>query len=143
MMSTVNKLYPGAHLISDASGNWGCGAYSGDNWFQLRWRGPVVAAHLTIKELVLAAVVWGPLWRGLTVQEECDNAAVVAIINQGTSRNQEAMLAFVMAKFIFATHIKGVNNTLADALSRDNWSLFHSLRPQAQHYPTKHSWTSS
>ena len=147
MMSTVNKRHPGAHLVSDASGNWGCGAYAGDEWFQLRWTGPIAAAHITIKELVpivLAAAVWGAQWQGLTVQAECDNAAVVSIINQGTSRNQEVMhlmrcLAFVMAKFqfsMFATHIKGVNNTRADALSRDNWPLFHSLHPQAQRYPT-------
>lgn len=33
------------------------------------------------------------------------------------------------------THIRGVENTLADALSRNNAQLFHSLYPQAKAEP--------
>ena len=59
---------------------------------------------------------------------QCDNAAVVAIINSGTSKDCEAMhlmrcLAFTSAKFEFlllSTHISGVSNVLADALYRNN-----------------------
>ena len=69
----------------------------------------------------------------------CDNMAVIHIVNHGTSKNQEAMhlarcLAFIAGKFDFhmeALHIKGADNILADALSRDNLSLFRSLYPQA------------
>lgn len=70
--------------------------------------------------------------------------AVVGIINHGSSRNQEAMhlarcLAFISAKFDFvitASHKKGKNNTMADALSRNNLPLFRSLHPQADQNPT-------
>ena len=73
----------------------------------------------------------------------CDNSAVVSIVNRGTSKNQEAMhlircLAFIRARFEFhihALHIKGGENTLADALSRNNLKLFHSLYPQAYSSP--------
>ena len=74
----------------------------------------------------------------------CDNEAVVAIINQNTSRDLEAMhlvrcLAFIMAKFdffLFASHIKGQHNKIADVLPRDNVPLFRTLHPQAQLHPT-------
>ncbi len=48
-------------------------------------------------------------------------------------------LAFLSAKdefYIFATHIRGVDNTLADALSRNNESLIRTLHPQATQSPT-------
>ena len=48
-------------------------------------------------------------------------------------------LAFMAAKWEFqplATHIKGTDNTLADALSRDNLIAFRSLHPQAEERPT-------
>jgi len=57
------------------------------------------------------------------VKAPCDNAAAVSTIKQGMSRDQEVMhlmqcLAFLPAKtefFIFATHIKGVDNVIADS----------------------------
>ena len=72
---------------------------------------------------------------------QCDNAAVVSIINH---KNPEAMhltrcLVFIAAKWEFhlvATHIKGMDNTLADILSLDNLVLFRSLHPQADREPS-------
>ena len=147
MMSTVSMNRPNIVLTSDASGSWGCGAFSASNWFQLQWGGQITSCHITTKELVpivIAAAVWGPNWKGLTVRAMCDNSAVVAAINSGTSRAQEAMhllrcLAFICAKFNFsmhANHIPGVDNTLADALSRNNDQLFKSLYPQGNPAPT-------
>ncbi len=134
-------------LTSDASGNWGCGAYSGNKWFMLRWAGPIQNLHITVKELapvVVAAAIWGREWSGKSVHVLCDNSAVVGIINSGASKNPEAMqlrrcLAFLAAKWQFhpiATHIKGTDNILADALSRDNVSLFRTLYPQANAQPS-------
>lgn len=65
--------------------------------------------------------------------------AVVHIVNHGCSKNQDAMhlarcLVFIVGKFDFhmeACHIKGTDNVLADALSRNNLPLFQSLHPQA------------
>ncbi len=64
-------------------------------------------------------------------------------MNSGSSREPEAMhllrcLAFLEAKYsfyMFATHIRGVCNTLTDALSRNKIALFHSLYPQAKKEP--------
>ena len=150
MMSSVNKGQPEfeVSIISDASGSWGCGAMNGREWFQLKWAGmgAISEQNITVKELlpiVLAAALWGSEWAGKTVRAQCDNSAVVAIVNSGTSREREAMhllrcLAFLEAQhsfYMFASHIQGVLNTETDALSRDNRSLFHSLHPQAYRDP--------
>ena len=74
----------------------------------------------------------------------CDNSAVVTIIGKGSSRDKEAMhlarcLAFFQAEFdvvLVASHIKGVENVLADALSRNDLKKFRAQCPQAAAEPT-------
>ena len=147
MMTMVRRENPDVILVSDASGSWGCGAYCDQNWFQLKWVEPMASSHITVKELapiVVASAIWGSSWKGLTVKALCDNEAVVSILNQGTSRDSDVMhlmrcLAYFAAKFqffILASHIKGIDNTLADALSRNNLLLFQALHPQANMQPS-------
>ena len=142
MMHLPSETSPAAVLTSDASGNWGCGAFAGSDWFMLPWPDSIASYHITVKELipiVIAGAIWGPLWQSSTVLAKCDNMAVVNIINHGSSKNQDAMhlvrcLTFISAKFDFdmvATHNKGAHNIRADALSRDNLPLFRLLDPQA------------
>ena len=48
----------------------------------------------TYKELhliLLASMVWGPLWSSCWILFQCDNEAVVAVINSDTSRNDDVM----------------------------------------------------
>ena len=87
--------------------------------------------HNTIKELlpiVIAAAIWGPDWVGKAVLCQCDNEAVVYIINTGTSKDPYVMglMRCITARFdllLRATHIAGIDNSLADALSRNNFTL--------------------
>ena len=122
----------------------GMWAIYGPSWFQIRWAGlgSAMERSITVKELipiVMAAAVWGAGWMGKSVLARCDNAAVVVMVNSRTSKEQEAMhllrcLAFLEARFSFhvvSAHIRGEDNTLADALSRNNRDLFLSLSPQA------------
>ena len=73
---------------------------------------------------------------------QCDNAAVVAVINSGSSKDQDVMLrclVFIAAKFNFivsAVHIPGAQNQLADALSRNNALYLLSNYPQALPVPS-------
>ncbi len=138
---------PSTTLVSDASGSWGCGAHWGSQWFQLPWAGQAERWHITAKELVpivVAAVLWGRDWKGRMVLARCDNSAVVSIIGKGSSRDREAMhlarcLAFFQAEFdvvLVASHIKGAENVLADALSRNNVAKFRAHCPQAATEPT-------
>ena len=53
--------------------------------------------------IVIAAAIWGKTWGGNTVRAQCDNMAVVSIVNSGTIREPEVMhlrccLAFLEAK---------------------------------------------
>ena len=148
MMTVVDRSNPVALITSDASGSWGCGAFYLSQWFQIAWGGPVAESSITVKELVpivVAAAIWGKSWAGGTVLAKCDNAAVVAMINKGNCKEQECMhllrcLSFIGAEFNFnlvATHVEGRENVLADALSRNNISLFCQLYPQAHATPTR------
>lgn len=138
MMHLLNVALPAAMLTSDASGSWGCGAYSGTNWFMLPWS-DLIANYITVKELipiVIAGVMRGSLSHVATALAQWDSTAVV---NHGSSKNQDAMhltrcLAFITAKFdfhIIAINIKRALNIRADALYHNNLSLFRSLLPQA------------
>ena len=49
-------------VTSDASGHWGCGAWSGESWFQVPWDANTTDLPITVKELLpilLVGVLWG------------------------------------------------------------------------------------
>ena len=149
MMAVPCKANPGATIISDASGNWGCGAYSSHReWFQFQWPESWATIHVTIKELlpiIMSCAIWGHNWKGKTVKCICDNAAVVAIINSGRSKDSRAMhlircLTFFLSHFnmiLFAEHLPGKDNVAADALSRDNIPLFRQQVTNAAEHPSQ------
>ena len=147
MMTNARVQNPDTCIHSDTSGSWGCGAYWEESWFQLQWCTDTSAYNITIKELlpiVIATCIWGDRWEGKSVRCRCDNEAVVHIINSGTSRDPTVMnlmrcLHFIAARFnilISASHLAGIKNTLADALSRNNSSLFLHCCPQAHKLPS-------
>ena len=78
--------------------------------------------------IVLASAVWGPEWRGQRIMVHCDNTGAETVANSGYSRAPQIMhllwcLFFIRARFEFslqAVHIEGTDNTLADAISRNN-----------------------
>ena len=94
MMTANSREVPDIVLTSDASGSWGCGAYSGGKWFMLPWSTKFQSCHITVKELapiVVATIIWQEDWRGKIILARSDNSAlVVAIIRGGMSRNPQA-----------------------------------------------------
>ena len=128
--------------MSDASGSFGCGAFSSAyGWFQLKWPECWNSIGIAAKELVpvvIAAALWGHRWRRTSVCFVSDNMAVVNILRSRTSKDCILVhlmrcLVFYAAYFGFqfiAKHIPGVLNTAADAISRNNIPLFLSLCPQ-------------
>ena len=132
---------PGVHVHTDASGTFGCGAVVNDgSWIQAPWPPSWQAIDISVKELVpvvAAAALWGSRWSRQHVRFHCDNIAVVAVLNKRTAKSPPLAhllrcLSFYSAYYGFhlsAEHIPGVLNTAADALSRDNLPLFHSLVP--------------
>ena len=53
MMASLGRNTPEATVTSDASGTWGCGAFSDSGrWFQCEWQGAWSDVHITAKELL-------------------------------------------------------------------------------------------
>ena len=136
----INSASRECRLTSDASGQWGCGAWHDTKWFQLAWDDRTAGWHIAAKELVpiiIASVIWGHLWRGCRVLARCDNQSVVSVVNSQYSKDARLMhmlrcLFFIEAHHQFkvgATHIPGSDNTRADDLSRDNCARFLATPP--------------
>lgn len=146
------RLGPAPHQVwTDASGHFGCGAWwpSTGRWLQLRWQlahtrewEALCEESILLKELlpvVLACSVWGPSWQGSAVTFHCDNMGTVAVINSGYSRVPQIMhllrcLFFIRAFFqvsVWAVHVPGQQNCMADAISRNNLAYLFSQVPEA------------
>ena len=148
LISSATRPAPGATITSDASGGWGCGAFTDSGeWFQIRWPPSWSSVHITVKELlpvVVACAIWGRQWQGKTIRCQCDNAAVVAILRSGTSKSPLAMhlmrcLFFFMAShglILAPEHIPGVQNIAADHLSRNRMASFIQVVPTAKPEPS-------
>ncbi len=89
---------------------------------QYTWPASWAGIHITVKELLpimMACAMWGGQWSIMSVKCLCDNSAVMAILNSGTSKNTLAMhlmrcLTFFWAYynlFLFAEHIPGKQRT--------------------------------
>ena len=141
---------PSITCWSDASGNWGCGAILSappQPWFQLQWPESWTSTNIAAKELVpvvVAAALWGHQWHGQVVLFKSVNTATVAAINSGSARDPSIRhllrcLFFFAASWHFhynASHIPGIENSIADALSRNNAHLLFSLAPSANILPS-------
>ena len=87
---------------------------------------------LELLPVILACVVWGSRCRHQSVLVLCDNAGALAYINSGYSREPHLMhmlscLFSIRVAFgisLWAVHIPGKLNHLADAVSRDNLPYF-------------------
>ena len=94
--------------------------------------------------ILLAAATWGKGWKGVVVLFQCDNKAVVAVLQSRYSCDPTLMhllrcLFFMEAKYQFqcmAQHVQGRLNVAADALSRNHLSTFFSQLPAADPHPS-------
>ena len=135
LMRAADKQLADVEVYSDASESWGCGAYTGSQWFQLAWVGKAAEQQIAVKELipvVIAAAVWGKHWKGLNVKCHSGRQAVVAVMQARTSRVPYIMhllhcLSFIEARFelsMTAEYIPSRRNDLADDLSRNRLASF-------------------
>lgn len=134
-------------LTSDASGTWGCGAWSGQSWFQVEWNDATRQMCIAVKELmpiIISAVIWGPEWKGKSVCARCDNKAVVDVLGSRSCKDKDLMqllrsLFFLEASYQFqlsAEHIAGADNDLADDLSRNKLGNFKEKALGMNTYPS-------
>ena len=149
MMSSMCSVPHSETVTADASGGWGCGAFSGAQWFQVEWPESWAMVHITVKELlpiVLTCALWSPQWKGKSVLCRSNNAAVVAVVNSGQLKAQDPTAMHLQQCIFFfaardgytlqAVHVAGKLNVVADALSRDNLPLFLAQVPGVLTHPT-------
>ena len=148
-LTTLWQLSPEIQLFTDAAGSHGFGAC---------WNGQLLCGHwlerhqqksfsIVWKELyaiVIAAAIWGSKWTEKRLLFHCDNHVVLDIWRQKTTKDKHIMqlvrsLYFIAARGNFTvsvSHIHGVNNTLADALSHEQVEKFKALAQLADPEPT-------
>ena len=140
-------------MLLDLGGVALSGVLTGCNSWPPQWDG----ISIMVKELVpivLAAAVWGASWSQQHVLCRCDNMSVVVSANKGSAREPSGIvmhllrtLSFISAAFGFVItfeHVPGVDNTYADAISRNNvaplFSQVLGLSPQPSPIPEQ-LWT--
>jgi hypothetical protein len=125
--------------------HWSCGAWSPEQLAAANRRKRISMPFLELHALVYAAEAWGAQWGGRKVIFHCDCMPVVQAITKQSSRREETMhllriLCSAACRFGFdyrCVHIPGVNNTIADVLSRyGDCVQFRALCPDADLLPT-------
>lgn len=85
---------------------------------------------------ILGLHFMGSRWSGKRIRMWCDNKSVVASINSKSPRVMDLIrvitLQTLQYNFTFtATHIPGLDNSIADSLSRFQMDRFRTLVPSA------------
>jgi hypothetical protein len=146
-------------LTTDAC-NTGWGAAYGDRWIKNSWTDAELAAsrgtnpecairrsmpYLEFLAILYAAATWGATWQRKRIIFHCDAEAVVYAIKNGSSRIPAIMtlvraLHALSTQYNFdvrCTHIAGVANVAADALSRDDMQAYTLARPTGNKEPDR------
>ena len=137
---------PQFQLHTDAS-QLGYGCFWQGHWLYGLWDKKQLPQDIQWKELfavLLAATAWGAQWSRKRILIHCDNHAVVDVWRSGTTKHKALMrlirsLFFTAAKHNFTVllkHIPGVDNSIADSLSRSQLHRFHLLAPGADTHAT-------
>jgi hypothetical protein len=93
----------------------------------------------------MALLIWAPNYQNKKILFRTDNSALVSIINKRTSKSKRVMqlirplvLATMQSNIQFkAEHVPGIENEIADSLSRFQFHRFHRLAPRASKDPEK------
>ena len=142
---------PSLDLYTDSCTTIGFGGYLGERWFCGKWPLSCKDLHISLLELYpifLAFQLYGYEFKNRCICIHSDNIAVVHILNSFTSKDPLMMIMvrklvlFCMLNNVYlkAHHISGINNTLADSISRFQmdkvFQLGKFLRPNPTPIPT-------
>ena len=98
--------------------------------------------HFELFNVFIALTVWGSQWKGRRLLINLNNIASVAIVNSGFTKDEKLasiarniwMQCALYGIEIVASHLAGIDNTVADLLSRwtglpTQWSTLYKLIP--------------
>lgn len=126
------------------------GGYYGGKWFQGNFDLSISEGEETsmafyeLYPIVMACLLWGHTWERRRILFHCDNLATVDIISKGRSKVSSIMklmrkMSLHAAKNNFtvhAQHLPGIQNIIADAISRYQMDKFRAVAPEAEPCPT-------
>ena len=133
-------------LYTDASSTIGFGAYYSGHWIQSHWPA-LTPENIDFKELfaiVAACYTWGPNWAGKRIVFTTDNLPITDVWKKG-STSAEPLMFLTRALYLFAAQmqfsiafkfIPGIDNVIADPLSRFQMDRFFQQAPDADKQPT-------
>lgn len=136
----------GMQLFTDAAGSTGFGAFLQGAWcvgaWPLSWRSRGFTANLLLLELfpiIVAVELWASRLADQSIIFWCDNLGVVQAINNQrcSSPHSLRLLRHLVLRCLqfnisfTARHVPGVDNRVADALSRFEFERFRALCPDA------------
>ena len=135
-------LCPSVNLYTDASGQIGFGIYFNGEWVAQKWPEKFAQNSIQWKELFpiyLACYIWGKQFHEKRLLFHCDNMAITNIWATGMSKCTKIMslvrkIFFIAAENNFTVnikHIPGIDNSVADSLSRFQMPRFRQLAPMA------------
>ena len=135
-------------LFTDASGSLGFGIYFDGKGISCAWPDHLKGYSIQWKELFpiyIACFIWAKPLAGKRILFHCDNASVVDIWSTHSSKCPH--LANLLRKMFFiatinefkvnVTHIPGIDNSIADCLSRLQVTKFRQLAPHADQLQTQ------
>ena len=128
------------NLYTDAAGALGYGAIFGTHWCYGKWPKEWMHKNIAILEfypIVLSLYLWGPRMSNQSILFFTDNEALVHVINKQSCKDKSLM--FFVRKLVLlclqhnilfkAKHVRGVDNGLADSLSRLQVETFRLSAP--------------
>ena len=142
------------NFYSDASANeaLGFGAVFNTEWLFGQWEPNYIRQfqpsidYLELYALCAAVLTWGHQLRNTRIVIFCDNLSVVHMVNTSSSTCRNCMYlirlltlsGLIDNRRVFARHVPGVNNDLADSLSRLQFNRFWNLAPSdMSRFPTR------
>ena len=135
------RLATDISFYTDASKTIGFGGYCGSDWTCAKWNADFIKmqdpsiSYLELYAVTVGIISWAHRFRDMCIVLFCDNQGAVDMINNASSKCKQCMkLIRIITLYslihnvkIIARHVIGINNELADFLSRDKMDSFWSL----------------
>ncbi len=147
IIDSTTSLAPSLHLFTEAS-QTGFGIFYNGKWISEPWSAPLSSRSTQWKDLYpiyLACLIWGDSVSEKCLLFHCHNKAIVDIWETGTFHCPRIMSLIHKVFYLAATlqfdiniqHIRGVDNSIADHLSRFQLEEFRRLVPKGDTLPTQ------